>query len=115
MAVFAVVEDLLFRAKLEMIATHTGTSLHVVSFPTSIATLVPTASWQLVIIDLNLSSCDPIEMVKTLRAVHPTAPLIGYCSHVQTDLSQRAVQAGCTMVLSRSVFVRRLPELLTGK
>lgn len=39
-------------------------------------------------------------------------PVIGFGSHVDTDLQQRAVDAGYDQVLARSVFFRRLPQLL---
>ncbi|MBI3321064.1 MAG: response regulator, partial [Candidatus Omnitrophica bacterium] len=39
-------------------------------------------------------------------------PIIGYGSHVQTELLVQARAAGCTTVLPRSVFVQQLPRLL---
>lgn len=40
------------------------------------------------------------------------ATVIGFGPHVDTSLHQRAVDAGYDEVMPRSVFFRRLPELL---
>ena len=60
------------------------------------------------LIDLNLSRGDSLAMIRTLRTAHPGTPVIGYCSHVQRDLQQQALEAGCTKVLPRSAFVQQL-------
>jgi hypothetical protein len=38
--------------------------------------------------------------------------VIGFLSHVQGDLQQKAHEAGCDMVLPRSAFSQNLPQLL---
>jgi hypothetical protein len=38
--------------------------------------------------------------------------VIGYLSHVQGELKQKAHEAGCDMVLARSAFSQNLPNLL---
>ena len=67
---------------------------------------------QCVIVDLHLTSADPLQMIRDVRAAHPALPIVAYYSHIKTDLSLQATQAGCTLVLPRSAFVQRLPELL---
>ena len=39
-------------------------------------------------------------------------PIIGFLSHVQGDLKQKAHEVGCDMVLPRSAFSQNLPQLL---
>lgn len=115
MAVLAVLDDLVFQAKLEAAAAQAGVMLRVARDVTSVHKSLPHEPWQLVIVDLNLSFGDPVAIVTAIRQLVPTpTPLIGYCSHVQTALKARAQQAGCTAVLPRSVFVQSLPTLLTG-
>jgi hypothetical protein len=41
-------------------------------------------------------------------------PLVGFFSHVQTELRRNALDAGFDQVLPRSAFSRDLPNLLTG-
>ena len=109
--ILAIVDDLLFRAKLEAAATQLGVSLTLAAGAGS----VPGNGQPLsrVLIDLNLSRGDALAIIRTLRAAHPTIPVVGYCSHIQQDLQQQALEAGCTTVLARSAFVQRLPELLS--
>ncbi len=109
--ILAIVDDLLFRAKLEAAAAQLGAPLTIAADATS----VPRNGqpWSRVLIDVNLSRADALAMIRDLRAAHPSIPIVGYCSHVQRDLQQRALEAGCTTVLARSAFVQQLPELLS--
>lgn len=108
--ILAIVDDLIFRGKLEAAATQLGTPL----------TLAADAGgapgngqrWSRVLIDLNLSRADALAVIRELRVAHPDVPIVGYCSHVQQDLQQQALAAGCTVVLPRSAFIQQLPALL---
>lgn len=107
--ILAIVEDLMFRSKLEAAATSLQAPL-TVSRDASPA-LQPGSHWSRVLIDLNLSG-DPLGMVRAVRAAHPDVPILGYYSHIQHALQQQALEAGCTQALPRSAFVQQLPELL---
>ena len=109
--ILAIVDDLLFRSKLEAAAAQLGTPLTIAA--DAGPALDNGRSWGRALIDLNLSSGDPLAMIRSLRQAHPDMPIIGYCSHVQQDLQQQALEAGCTTVLPRSAFVQQLPELLS--
>ncbi len=109
--ILAIVDDLLFRSKLETAAAQLGTPLTITADANP--ALRPGSGWSRVLIDLNLSRGDSLVMIRNLRAAHPETPVIGYYSHVQRDLPQQALEAGCTKVLPRSAFVQQLPELLS--
>ena len=109
--ILAIVDDWLFRSKLEAAAAHLGTPLTIAADAGPALQLG--SEWSRALIDLNLSRGDALAMVRDLRAAHPGMPVIGYCSHVQQDLQQQALEAGCTTVLPRSAFVQQLPELLS--
>lgn len=72
-----------------------------VESPAEAAACKPT----LVIVDLD--RCDDPEGFRI-----PEARVVGFGPHVDSALHERAVAAGYTEVLPRSVFFRRLPELL---
>ncbi|MDP3703458.1 MAG: response regulator [Candidatus Omnitrophota bacterium] len=110
--ILAIVDDLIFRGKLEAAAARLGTPLAIVAEVDH--ALRPEQEWSRVLIDLNLSGGDALAMIRTLRQAHPNMPVIGYCSHVQEDLKSQALEAGCTTVLPRSAFVQQLPELLSA-
>jgi DNA-binding NarL/FixJ family response regulator len=111
--ILAIVDDLLFRSKLEAVAAQLGTPLTLAEDAGQ--ALRPGSAWSRVLIDLNLSRGEALAMVRALRAAHPGLPVIGYCSHVQHDLQQHALEAGCTAVLPRSAFVQQLPALLAAE
>jgi len=112
MQVLAVIDDLLFRAKVEAAATHAGAILHVEASSAAVRHHLTQMDCALVLIDLNLASNDPIALIQQIRHVAPRVRMIGYCSHIQADLKRRAHDAGCPVVMSRSQFVQQLPALL---
>ena len=70
----------------------------------------------IVILDLNCQSADPLALIATMKNGAETAaiPIVGFVSHVQTDLKQKAVESGCDKVLARSAFAQNLPLLLAS-
>ena len=110
--ILAIVDDLIFRGKLEAAAAQMGIPLMIAAQADRAPR--PEQGWSRALIDLNLSSGDALAMVRALRQADPGMPVIGYCSHVQDDLQQQALEAGCTTVLPRSAFVQQLPELLSA-
>jgi hypothetical protein len=52
-------------------------------------------------------------LVAELPAVR-AARIVGYASHVDDVAQGAALAAGCTEVLTRSVFFHRLPQLVAG-
>lgn len=108
--ILAIVDDLIFRGKLEAAAAHLGVPLTL----SKDADAAPPDGqvWRRVLVDLNLSGRDALGVVRAVHQAHPDAPIIGYCSHVQEALRKSAIEAGCTEVVPRSVFVQRLPQWL---
>jgi CheY-like chemotaxis protein len=115
--VIAIVDDLFFASKIR----GTAEALSVpVSFPRKLESLIESANSelpQLIICDLNATRIDPIALSETLKADDGlrSIPLIGFFSHVDTELQQRALEAGFDRVLPRSVFTRDLPRILSGE
>ena len=90
-----------------------------VEFARSLDALIESAAKDapdLVVVDLHAQRCDPFALVERLKADERLrqVPIIGFFSHVQTELHQRATQAGIDRVLPRSTFTKRLPEILQG-
>jgi len=67
----------------------------------------------LIILDLNLESADPVQLIVKLKQNSDTKgiSLIGYLSHIQVELKQQAQEAGCDMVLARSAFSQNMPQI----
>jgi CheY-like chemotaxis protein len=113
----AVVDDLFFASKIRGTAEQFGVS---VSFPRRIEALMEAALRDqpaLIICDLHATRIDPIELAKALKDDERlrSIPLLGFFSHVQTELEQQAKQAGFDRVIPRSAFTRSLAGILSGQ
>ncbi len=114
--VIAVVDDLFFASKIRGTAEQLGIA---VSFPRASEALIEAALRDqpaLVICDLHATRIDPIELAKRLKADEQlcSIPLLGFFSHVQTDLQHQAEKAGFDRVMPRSAFTKHLADILTG-
>ena len=112
--IVALVEDLVFTAKLRAAAQGIDVSLQITSQPEEWLQLIRRAAPTLVLIDLNFSRADALALVAQARtAVNGRAtPLVGFLSHVQAERALAARTAGCTAAIPRSLFVQCLPALL---
>lgn len=108
--VLALVDDLFFRAKIVETARHADVELACFATPQDLVDEALAKPPALVIIDLNAGD-NPLQSIEQLARGN-SMPLIAFLSHVQTDLAERARQAGCTEVMPRSQFSKELPTIL---
>jgi PleD family two-component response regulator len=108
----AVVSDLFFSVKLSEAAKRSGLALE---FVKDGKLVLEKAGEQpsLIIFDLNFEAVQPLELITSLKATPATKgiSLIGYLSHIQVELKQKAQEAGCDMVMARSAFSQNLPQI----
>jgi DNA-binding NarL/FixJ family response regulator len=109
--VVAYMDDLFFQMKLAETAKHLGLEVKVASNPDSLLQLIVPPPL-LVIVDLNARSA-PLQAVARLRSAQPNLRVIGFLSHVQTELAQQAQAAGLDEVMPRSKFSMNLPQILS--
>ena len=114
--IIAVVDDLFFASKVRGTGEQVGAR---VLFVKSVSDAVQKArdeSPALVIADLN-ARCDASELARALKSDDSLSeiPLLGFFSHVQTELQHEAEEAGFDRVIPRSAFTKFLPEILAGK
>ena len=108
--VIAVVDDMFFASKIRAVAEAVGVEI---SFPRSKEALmqkVRETKPRLVIVDLHNQKIDPNELATELTGIR----LLGFFSHVQTELQRNALAAGFDQVIPRSVFARDLPQILAA-
>jgi CheY-like chemotaxis protein len=112
--VFAFVEDLFFLSKIQ----DTGRKMNVkVEFVKNEITERMKSNGEenpsLIIFDLNNANAKPLTLIPKLKSkLKKGTSIIGFLSHVQGDLKQKAHEVGCDMVLPRSAFSQNLPQLL---
>lgn len=114
--VVAAVDDMFFAARIRGTGEQMGVG---VEFARSVDALVEAATRHapaLVIVDLHAGRIDPFALARRMKADERLCdvPLVGFFSHVQTELYRRAQEAGFDHVFPRSAFTRRLPEILQG-
>jgi CheY-like chemotaxis protein len=110
--VLALVDDLFFQAKMMETARRLGVALKTVGSGTALVAAAAPQEHKLVIVDLNARQ-GALEAVAQLRATGNVQPIIGFLSHVQTELAEQARAAGCAEVLPRSKFTADLAEILS--
>jgi hypothetical protein len=114
--IFAFVEDLFFLTKIQ----ETGRKMNVkVEFVKTEKDLTERMGSNgegkpsLIIFDLNNANAKPLSLIPKLKSkLKKGTSIIGFLSHVQGDLKQKAHEVGCDMVLPRSAFSQNLPQLL---
>ncbi len=112
--ILAAVDDLMFKVKLLETAKQVGARIATASTAADALARARAERPALIILDLHSAPCAPAEVLKALKADPDlkTIPTLGYFSHVEAAVGQRALEAGCDQVLPRSAFSARLPELL---
>ena len=104
-----------FASKIRATAESVGVEL---TFLRSIEKLIEKARETkpaLIVVDLHNTKLDSMALANDLKADDElkTIPLLGFFSHVHTELQRNAVAAGFDKVIPRSVFARDLGQILT--
>ena len=110
--VVAYMDDLFFQMKLAETAKHLGVEVKVATTPEALQTLLEPPP-KLLIVDLN-SRSQPIATIQRLRADKNGVRVVGFLSHVQTELAAQARAAGCDEVMPRSAFTQNLAAILAA-
>ena len=111
--VVALVEDLLFLSKIRETAKAVGVTVIAGDTRSCVPSILETGP-QAILLDLNSRMLAAVDCVRALKADPATRqiPIVGFVSHVQSDLIAAARAAGCDLVLARSAFSQQLPDLL---
>jgi len=114
--IFAFIEDLFFMAKIQETAKKLNVKVEFVKSDKEMTEKMQQNGEEkpsLIIFDLNNASVKPLTLIPKLKSkLKKGTSIIGFLSHVQGDLKQKAHEVGCDMVLPRSAFSQNLPQLL---
>jgi len=114
--IFAFIEDLFFMAKIQETARKLNVKVEFVKTDKDLMDKMSQNGDEkpsLIIFDLNNASVKPLTLIPKLKSkLKKGTSIIGFLSHVQGDLKQKAHEVGCDMVLPRSAFSQNLPQLL---
>lgn len=109
------VDDMFFAARINSAASGCGRQIERVKTAGQLDALV-TDPPSLLIVDLNSDRLDPLEFIESFKSRPELngVPIVGFVSHVQTDLIRQAKVSGCDYVLPRSAFTQMLAEIVAG-
>ncbi|MGB6875916.1 MAG: hypothetical protein WBD87_07755 [Candidatus Acidiferrales bacterium] len=110
--ILALVDDIFFQAKMLETAKHVGVEMKSFSSGDALLAEIGHATPRLVVVDLNARHA-PVETIASLRSGNAAVPVVAFFSHVQTELAQRARQAGCAEVMPRSKFTKDLAAIFS--
>ena len=116
--ILVVMSDIFFSAKINDAAKKLGATITVVQNEAKVTERLDAQQHGdqpvMLIMDLNCATVDPIRLISEIKANPATKsiPVVGFVSHVQTELRQKAAEAGCDVVVPRSVFAQDLPAIL---
>jgi len=110
--VVAMVDDLFFQMKLAETAKQLGVEVRVAANGDALMALMESRP-ALVIVDLNARS-QPLQAIERVRRASEEIRVVGFLSHVQTELAAQAQAAGCNEVLPRSSFTQNLAAILSA-
>jgi len=113
---WALVSDLFLRTKVEALARGAGVSVRFFSSPDELVgaldqARLATAMPALVLTDLSDPGGRGLLLLERLARV-TSPPTLGFYSHVEDHVRQRALDLGVTRVVPRSAFVLRFADLV---
>jgi DNA-binding NtrC family response regulator len=111
--VLALIDDIFFQTKLFETAKQIGVEVRACATPDALDAEIAREAPSLVVIDLN-SNANPLDAVARVQASGRRIPMIGFLSHVQIDLAERARAVGCSDVMPRSKFTQNMATILAG-
>jgi CheY-like chemotaxis protein len=114
-SVAVLVDDMFFSVKINAAVSACNRAVKRIKSREQLEALVADPP-SLIIIDLNSDRLDPIEAIRSLKTSDELGgiPIVGFVSHVQTELIRIAQSAGCDYVLPRSAFTQLLIEIVAG-
>lgn len=115
--IFCFIEDLFFLAKIQETARKLGIKVEFVKGGKEAVDRIYDAPEDarpaLLVFDLNNLNAKPMTLIpKFKNRFKKAVSIIGFLNHLQSDLKIKAMEAGCDVVMPRSVFSQGLPVLL---
>jgi hypothetical protein len=120
--IYCFIEDLFFLAKIQEVSKKLGIKVALLKPDKDdkdkgmIAKLTETSEEDrpaLILFDLNNANAKPLTLIPKIRAkLKRGTSIIGFLSHIQGDLKNKALEAGCDTVMPRATFSQNLPSLL---
>lgn len=112
----AAVDDLFFASKIRAVAEHLGLSIEFARNDQAVIDSARRETPAVIVVDLHSQKFQPLALAGLLKedTQLKSIRLVGFYSHVETELQTAAEKAGFDQVLPRSAFTNRLPQILAN-
>lgn len=112
--ILAALEELFFTVKITDAAKRAGMSVEFVKTPDELIEKAKAEKPSLIIFDLNFNAIEPLKTITRMKRDPDLRgiSLIGYLSHLQGELKQKAHETGVDMVLARAALSQNLQQIL---
>lgn len=109
------VDDMFFASKINAAAAQAACQIERIKSREQLEQLAANPP-SLVIVDLNSDRISPIHAIEFLKSTPSLAavPIVGFVSHMQTELIRNAQAAGCDYVVPRSAFNQFINDIVAG-
>ena len=117
--IIAILKDLIFISKIKETAVQLNKTINFIKNYDELNNFldgkINYENIELIIIDLNFNEIMPLETIKKLKINEKlkNKRIITYCSHVQTELMDKARELGID-VMPRSLFTTKLKTLINN-
>ncbi|MEO8434763.1 MAG: hypothetical protein ABI596_07695 [Pyrinomonadaceae bacterium] len=113
--IIAAVDDMFFMSKIRATAESLNVTMRFVRNVDTLFSVAGESRPALIIVDLHTEKLDPLELARRLKsdAELSTVPLLGFYSHVETELRDQAQSAGFDQIMPRSAFSADLAQILS--
>jgi hypothetical protein len=107
--IVAILQDMMFLVKIADAAKRAGVTVEFARLADDLSARVANAS--AIILDLNYV---PPQLIASLKSAPETRTitLIGYVSHVESQVIREAKASGCDTIMARSSFVQKLGAIM---
>jgi PleD family two-component response regulator len=114
--IIAAVDDMLFQSKIRATSEHLGIDVRFARNTEALLASAREHKPNLIIVDLHAQRIDPMALAKSLKsdAELEGIELLGFFSHVETELMHQASAAGYDRVMPRSAFAGNLANIISG-
>ena len=112
--IFAILDDLIFSSKIREASKSLNAEIYFFKTEEGLLERVYSERPSAIIFDLNSKKLNALNNIKAIKSGRESnqITIIGYFSHVYTELKQQASNAGCDVVFPRSKFSRDLVKIL---
>ena len=111
--ILILVNDLFLSIKIGSLLRQLGYSFQVTASEPDALRILQTTIPRMIILDLNFLH-DGLKIIERVRKEEATKeiPIFAFCRHTEKEVMKKAKSLGCTEVLSRPEFLKKLPSLV---